>query len=342
MEQGLREGTIRNSHRDTHAVKAKPARKEAVQAARALIDRCSESGTIIRQHLDIERMKQPLQKGLFYVIENDSNADPGFLVFLPGLQAPVYINPKKNGGYPCTLRMRVSPTLGEGGGSVFVATLDAIQHTLRLEDIWMWKGDAIFDTKAYSERRKHLKEFVEHLWVPDARLLGGVTVSILNPKSMAEYLPTFGMGHMIEFLPEMPARRRMWHRLNEGERVERAPMVVGEGGVLLRPESKPAPRPQPRPESRPQPAPRPQPRPESRPEPDSKAQATRRALAKPVGSLPDIYDLYDEQGQPISRASVQAFSLAQEMRKNKGEVWVNIRWRPEFGGYEIQSISAAV
>ena len=339
MEQGLREGTIRNSHRDTHAVKAKPARKEAVQAARALIDRCSESGTIIRQHLDIERMKQPLQKGLFYVIENDSNADPGFLVFLPGLQAPVYINTKKNGGYPCTLRMRVSPTLGDGGGSVFVATLDPIQHTLRLEDIWMWKGDAIFDTKGYSERRKHLKEFVEHLWVPDARLLGGVTVSILNPKSIAEYLPSFGLGHMIEFLPEMPARRRMWHRLNEGERVERAPMVVGEGGVLLRSTDEsnavPAPRPPPRPESRPPP------RPESRPEPESKPQTTRRALAKPVGSLPDIYDLYDEQGQPISRASIQAFSLAQEMRKNKGDVWVNIRWRPEFGGYEIQSISVA-
>ena len=328
MEQGLREGTIRNSHRDTHAVKAKPARKEAVQAARALIDRCSESGTIIRQHLDIERMKQPLQKGLFYVIENDSNADPGFLVFLPGLQAPVYINTKKNGGYPCTLRMRVSPTLGEGGGSVFVATLDPIQHTLRLEDIWMWKGDAIFDTQGYSQRRKHLKEFVEHLWVPDARLLGGVTVSILNPKSMAEYLPTFGVGHMIEFLPEMPARRRMWHRLNEGERVERAPMVVGEGGVLLRPTAQP--------ESRVLPAPRPPPR-----VPAAAAipavTNTRRALAKPVGSLPDIYDLYDEQGQPISRASVQAFSLAQEMRKNKDDVWVNIRWRPEFGGYEIQS-----
>ena len=338
MEQGLREGTIRNSHRDTHAVKAKPARKEAVQAARELIDRCSESGTVIRQHLDIERMKQPLQKGLFYVMENDNNADPGFLVFLPGQQAPVYINTRKHGGYPCTLRMRVSPTLGDGGGSVFVATLDPIQHTLRLEDIWMWKGQAIFDTKGYSERRKHLKEFVEHLWVPDARLLGGVTVSILNPKSMAEYLPTFGLGHMIEFLPEMPARRRMWHRLNETERVERAPMVVGEGGVLL-PSAAARPDSSSRPESNARPAPRPPQRPEVRTEPQPQPQALRRALAKPVGALPDIYDLYDEQGQPISRASVQAFSLAQEMRKNTGEIWVNIRWRPEFGGYEINSIA---
>ena len=62
MEQGLREGTIRNSHRDTHAVKPKAAPKQVAEKARALIERCSESGTVIRQHLDIERMKQPLQK----------------------------------------------------------------------------------------------------------------------------------------------------------------------------------------------------------------------------------------------------------------------------------------
>jgi hypothetical protein len=51
--------------------------------------------------------------------------------------------------------------------------------------------------------------------------------------------------------------------------------------------------------------------------------------------MPDIYDLYDEQGIPISRASVQAFSLAQQMRKITGDIWVQIQWRPEFGGYEI-------
>jgi len=317
MEQGLREGTIRNSHRDTHAVKPKAAKKEVAEKARALIERCSESGTVIRQHLDIERMKQPLQKGLFYVMENDNNADPGFLVFLPGQQAPVYINTRKHGGYPCTLRMRVSPTLGDGGGSVFVATLDPIQHTLRLEDVWMWKGEAIFDTKGYSKRREHLKEFVEHLWIPDARLLGGVIVNILNPKSVAEYLQTsIGLTHMIEFLPELPARRRMWHRFDEQKPVERKPMVVGEGGVIIK-EVAPAPRPVPRPQQKPEQV------------------QTRRAIAKPVDKMPDIYDLYDEQNQPISRASVQSFSLAQEMRKIAGDIWVTIRWRPEFGGYEI-------
>uniref|UniRef100_A0A6C0JX81 Uncharacterized protein n=1 Tax=viral metagenome TaxID=1070528 RepID=A0A6C0JX81_9ZZZZ len=334
MEQGLQEGTIRNSHRDSHAVKAKRAPNQVAEKARALIERCSESGTVIRQHLDIDRMKQPLQKGLFYVIENDSNADPGFLVFLPGQQAPVYINTRKHGGYPCTLRMRVSPTLGDGGGSVFVATLDPIQHTLRLEDVWMWKGAPIFDTTCYSKRREHLKEFVERLWVPDARLLGGVVASLLNPKSIAEYLQTAGPGYMIEFLPELPGRRRMWHKLGEKKEVARAPLVLGEGGVII---------PQANPVTHPPVAPRPPPRPQYKPaiEQPVEQQVERKALAKPIEALPDIYNLYDEQGLPISRASVQSFSLAQEMRKMTGDIWVTIRWRPEFGGYEINRLDTS-
>jgi hypothetical protein len=342
MEQGLQEGTIRNSHRDSHAVKAKRAPNQVAEKARALIERCSESGTVIRQHLDIDRMKQPLQKGLFYVIENDSNADPGFLVFLPGQQAPVYINTRKHAGPPCTLRMRVSPTLGDGGGSVFVATLDPIQHTLRLEDVWMWKGTAIFDKVAYSKRREHLKEFVERLWVPDARLLGGVVASLLNPKSIAEYLQTSGTTHMIEFLPELPGRRRMWHRLGEQKAVAVAPMVLGEGGVII-PQAPVRPQPQQRPQEQPRVAPRPPPRPSMPMSTEAsvanQAPPTRKALAKPVDKMPDIYDIYDEQGLPISRASVQAFSLAQEMRKMTGDISVSIRWRPEFGGYEIVSIA---
>jgi hypothetical protein len=58
--------------------------------------------------------------------------------------------------------------------------------------------------------------------------------------------------------------------------------------------------------------------------------------------MPDIYDLFDEQGVPISRASVQMFSLAQQLRsqmKPEG-VWVSIKWRHEFGGYEILSCCA--
>ena len=64
----------------------------------------------------------------------------------------------------------------------------------------------------------------------------------------------------------------------------------------------------------------------------------RRARAAPVDKMPDVYDLYEESGLPISRASVQQFALSQALRKaceTEPEVWVLARWRAEFGGYEI-------
>jgi hypothetical protein len=66
----------------------------------------------------------------------------------------------------------------------------------------------------------------------------------------------------------------------------------------------------------------------------------RRVRAAPVAILPDIYDLYGEDGQPLSRASVQQFALSKDLREacSKGEVWVKAEWNPDFGGYTILGI----
>jgi hypothetical protein len=67
----------------------------------------------------------------------------------------------------------------------------------------------------------------------------------------------------------------------------------------------------------------------------------RTAFAKSVDKLPDIYDLYDSDGFPISRASVQRFSVSQELRSKPQPpegIRVQAEWRPEFGGYEIAAV----
>jgi hypothetical protein len=57
--------------------------------------------------------------------------------------------------------------------------------------------------------------------------------------------------------------------------------------------------------------------------------------------MPDVYDLFGEDGYPISRASVQQFSLSQKIRAAAaaGHTWVLAAWRPDFGGYEIQGLA---
>lgn len=320
--QGLREeGTLRTTHRETHAVKRKPAPRAIADKARTLVESTSQSGPIIRQRLDLDRMKPILQKATFYVAGNDGRAETGFLVFLPG-QAPIFLQMRPKAPPACTLRMRVSNVLGEGGGSVFVASLDSVQHTLRLEDVWMWRGRPVFEAEPYSVRRGYLKEFVEKYWIPDARLLGGILTTIVNPMPLESGLAAPDSAHTLELFPEQAGRRRLWFEL------EQPAQKAG-----LKPDQKPGPKPDANTiytdftESTP-----------TKPAVIQQgAVIQREAIAKPIENLPDIYDLFDDQGLPISRASVQRFVLSQELRSKKKEagVRVKVEWRQDFGGYEI-------
>ena len=132
----------------------------------------------------------------------------------------------------------------------------------------------------------------------------------------------------MEFFPEQAGRRRMTLILEEyvrraeahaGLKQERAERVVP-APAQLQNEIVGAP---------------------AAPLPVAPAALERRAIAKPVDKLPDVYDLYDDAGFPISRASVQQFALSQTLRAKANSstgVAVIARWRPEFGGYEIASL----
>ena len=292
---------METSHRESTQLKRKVAPKATQEKAINLVNKACVTcaGPIIRQHLDIERMKQPLQKGVFYVAENEGAAEPGFLVFLPG-SAPVFLQMKKHAYPPCTLRMRVSAELGEGGGSVFVATLDTIQHTLRIEDVWLWKGASIFDSEPYSKRRTYLKEFVDKHWIPDTRLLGGVTTTILNPSSVeAAFSKPFTGIHTLDLIPEAPSRRRMWIEIDPKALVKKTKAVEHTATPVNSPKTN-----------------------------------EFSALALPVDKMPDIYDLYDASNKLIGRGSVQSFSMSQILRTEKN-IKVDVRWNKDFNGYEI-------
>lgn len=336
--QGLSEGSLRNSHRETHAIRRKPAPAQLQELAGKLVEQCS-TDLILRQRLDPTKMEGVLKRGEFFVMENEGRGEPGFLVFLPGKPAVYYQLRRGKGPLASTLRLRVSASLGEGGGSVLVATLDDVLHSLRLEDVWMWRGQALAGSTPYSRRREKLKEFVERHWIPDARLLGGIFTKISEPMSLAKFSERIDWSSTssVEFIPEQAGRRRLvWHleaqqraaeahaglkgeRFAERER-ERLPhqernTVVGRPAAAAAPAVASAP-----------------------------AALQRRARAVPVDKMPDVYDLFGEDGFPISRASVQQFALSQQLRvaaKDSRELWVQARWRSEFGGYEITGLDTA-
>jgi len=323
MEQGLSEGSLRNSHRETHAVRRKPAPAKLQQCASALVESCSHD-LVLRQRLDPDRVEMPLKKGTFYILGNEGKADPGFLVFLPGQPAVFLQNRRgKNGPYvmASTLRLRVSAAMNN---TVLIATLDDVLHSLRLEDVWKWGGVCVTD-KPYSERRPMLKEFVEKHWIPDARLLGGIFTSVAQPMSLDDFAAKqdWSQLHSVEFVPEQAGRRRMILYLEVQQKAATGPAAEKHLRSTQLHETRPIP------QAAPRPAPRPVPRPEQN--------QVREARAVPVDKMPDIYDLYGRDGLPISRASVQQFSLSLKLRE-AGETWVKARWIPEFGGYEIVEI----
>jgi hypothetical protein len=319
--QGISVGSIRNSHREIHAVRRKFAPALFQELAKKLVESCS-TDLVIRQHLDPERAQPLLRKAGFYVLENEGRAEPGFLVFLPGKPA-IYVQFRrgKNGerGWRAnTLRMRVSTTLSEGGGSILVATLDDVLHRLRLEDVWMWRGVSVVGKEGFSKRREYLNEFVQHHWVPDARLLGGIFTSIAQPISLEEFAAKkdWSNCHSIELIPEMPGKRRMVWFLEARVKAADAHAGLKQGRqetVLVPTAAVPKPH-----------------------------LGPLRVRAVPADRLPDIYELLGEDGVIFDRASVQKFALSRQLREvsGTGSTWVTVEWSPEFGGYMITGMAS--
>jgi len=269
----------------------------------------------------MERAEPILKKGPFFILENEGRAEPGFLIFLKG-QAAVFLQHRRSGVQASTLRLRTSTSLGEGGGTVLVATLDDVLHTLRLEDVWMWKGQSLCKTETFTARRERLKEFVEQHWIPDARLLGGILVRIAHPVSLEEFsqrkLP-LSNTYSLEFIPDQPGRRRMVFYL---EAIAKAAQghagLKQDRGILVAAPTTTV--------------------------PVQEEQSDCLARIEAIDKMPDVYNAYDSSGKLVGRASVQRFSLSLELRKrleeDGGNVWIQMEWNPEFQGYEITRLDA--
>jgi hypothetical protein len=317
--QGLSEGSLRNSHREIHAVRRKRAPASFQQLAKKLLESCSQE-TVLRQRLDPERAEAPLKRGTFFALPNEGRGEPGFLIFLPGIPAIYYQFRRRRGTMVAdasTLRLRVSQTVSEGGGSVLIATLDDVLHTLRLEDVWMWRGEGLMTTQTFTQRREKLKEFVQYHWVPDARLLGGIYASVAQPMSMEEFSAKkeWAGTQSIEFIPDMAGRRRMIWYLEKFQKAAEAHAGLKQDRAVPAAAALPLPI-------------------------ASNSSTIQKALAVPVDKMPDVYDLYDADKRCIGRGSVQQFSLSLRLRSAaENGVWVHVEWKPEFNGYEITGMA---
>lgn len=331
QQEQIAQGSLRSSHRNTHALVFKKSNNNDANKINDFVtSKCKDLvisqrinngntiGSSDRQNSVASYAEIPLKKNTFFVHSSHSKAEPGFLVFIPKTN-PIFIKynlSKKekefNKGKPIcyTLRMRVSPEVYEG--SIFVATLDGINHSLTLEDVYVWRNTNIHETTSFTKRRNYMKEFVEKYWIPDVRLLGGVVTEISNPKPLSSLTELKDEQDFTKvfLIPDTPGKRRFTFNLNES-------VAKIQNGYYARKEnevSKPVPKPI-----------------------SKQVESTHPLVAKAykIPLLPDIYELYDLNGKSLNKATVQQLELSKLLKEVKDEVLVNIKFNKDFQRYEI-------
>ena len=197
--------SIRSSYKPGQSVQflgTKPAAHEALQK---LVNNCLE-GLRIYQPYQGEKANAILSRNPFYALVHPNPIETGFLVFSPR-HAPVFLH--ESGRRSWIIRMRLSSKM-HANTAIFAASLDKGDGFLWLEDVLAWEGDAIQRSMKFTERRKILKSFLEHHWMPDARCAGGLQVRIANYQKL-EDLKNYTdetSWWAIDFCPESPDKRR--------------------------------------------------------------------------------------------------------------------------------------
>jgi hypothetical protein len=197
--------SIRSSYKPGQSVQflgTKPAAHEALQK---LVNNCLE-GMRIYQRYEGDKANAILSRNPFHALVHANPVETGFLVFSPR-HTPVFIH--ESGRRSWIIRMRLSSKM-HANTAIFAASLDKGDGYLWLEDVLSWEGQNIHRSQPFTERRKILKGFLEHHWMPDARCAGGLQIRIANYKSL-EDLKNYAdetNWWAIDFCPEAADRRR--------------------------------------------------------------------------------------------------------------------------------------
>ena len=199
------EASIRSSYKPSQGVQyihTKPAAHEALQK---LVNGCLE-GLRIYQPYQGDKATIPLTRNPFYALIHKNPIESGFLVFSPR-HTPIFIHESLRRSL--VIRMRLSTTM-HNNTAIFAVSLDKSDGLLWLEDVLSWNESFVHKTQTLTERRKLMKSFLDHHWMPDARCVGGLQIRIANYQSLDSLKEHQDetTWWAIDLCPEHPDRRR--------------------------------------------------------------------------------------------------------------------------------------
>lgn len=197
--------SIRSSYKPAQSVQFITTKSGAHEALQKLMNNCLE-GMRIYQPYQGDKANSILAKNPFHALIHVNPIESGFLVFSPR-HAPVFLH--ESGRRSWVIRMRLSSKM-HANTAIFAASLDKGDGYLWLEDVLVWEGQNIHQRQSFTERRKVLKSFLDHHWMPDARCAGGLQIRIANYKTLEELkdYKDETAWWAIDFCPETADRRR--------------------------------------------------------------------------------------------------------------------------------------
>ena len=317
-QEQIAQGSLKSSHRNTHAIVLKRANTFQSQKAIEFLN-STNLDLVIQQRISPDKAETPLKKGTFFIQSFITKSEPGFLVFLPNMPAIFvkYNLSKKERfatkGQPLCylLRFRVSTKINEG--SVFIASVDPINHRIFLEDVYIWANENLFSSKTFLDRRNYMKQFVESHWMPDARLLGGIITSIIQPQPLSSFDSISDTTEFLKvvFIPDSPNKRRFALYLNETE----AKIDDGYYGRVVQQNQN-----------------------QQQQQQQQQKHTSRPTIAKAIKDpiLPDVFNLFNNS-ENLGRACIQDLSLSKKL-KDKNNINVKISYNEEFKRYEITDL----
>lgn len=268
----------------------------------------------------------------FYGIPRHGRDVPGFLVMRK--DATYFYNPRRQETY--LLRLRLSSEIRED--TILIGTLYYFEKKLVLEDVFSWKQVNVWETKPFEERWELLRDFFNNHWVEDLYLQKNLEILPTKILSLKNVLDTLDPEMGIDFQPNEPNRKRFfWFGGNvkrplTKEDLALAPAFKAEPrkptklAVLLPKEPL-------EPKETFEPV-----KPKETKEP-KKEKELHNAICRANSSMPDVYELFHPTTKvSIGFASVQEYSVSQDLLNAKPDSLVKIAWNNDFSKYQILSL----
>ena len=153
-----------------------------------------------------------------FLAKRPGNARSGYLCFYPKLKVAILVEDaefRKDAEVqriPKTsiIRLRHSPAIYNGGGSVFSVTLSTPDSTLWIEDIIVQEGRNIWKTHSFTNRWSLLRTWFENDWTEDLYLQRGLQIKPRCPQPLDSFVSE--PGSVWDFIPDEANRRRLLWR----------------------------------------------------------------------------------------------------------------------------------